>query len=285
MAAVTAVLFCVLRAGDVLVACGDGYPGIRGLADEQLAPFGVEVRLVPTAPRRSRDAVDGRALVWLETPSNPRLDLVDIAAAADAAHAAGALLAVDNTVCTPLGQRPLTSAPTSRCLRHQGLTGHCDLLLGAVSVARPGSRGRAARWRTHSGAIPGPVRSLARAPLAGHARPAAGPLERERAAVAALLRERDDVEEVAHPSGELASARWRSRAARGVLPGERRARPALPRACELVARRRASAACTRPPSAAGAGARTPSPRVYPLLRGLRGRGGPVADVRGARPSA
>ena len=133
MAAVTAVLFSVLRAGDVLVACGDGYPGIRGLAREQLEPLGVEVRLVPTTGIAG--AIDGASLVWVETPSNPRLDLVDIAAAAEAAHAAGALLAVDNTVCTPLGQQPLAHAADFAMLSGtKSLCGHSDVLLGAVAL-------------------------------------------------------------------------------------------------------------------------------------------------------
>jgi cystathionine gamma-lyase len=205
MAAVTAVLFSTLRSGDVLVACGDGYPGIRGLAEERLAPFGVETRLVPTDTAAIAEAADGAALVWLETPSNPRLDLVDIAAAAEAAHAAGALLAVDNTVCTPLGQRPLAfGADFAMLSGTKSLCGHSDVLIGAVSVADPARAEALRRWRTQSGAIAGGFeawlahRSLATLGLR---------LERSSAnaaAVAALLRERDDVEEVAHPSGELA---------------------------------------------------------------------------------
>src|SRR5215210_5095079 len=107
MAAVTAVLFTTLRAGGVLVAASDGYPGIRLLGEERLAPLGVEVRLVPTDTAAVVEAADGATLVWVETPSNPRLDVCDVAAAAEAARASGAVLAVDNTLLTPLGQRPL----------------------------------------------------------------------------------------------------------------------------------------------------------------------------------
>jgi cystathionine gamma-lyase len=198
MAAVTAVLFSVLRAGDVLVACGDGYPGIRGLAGERLSALGVQTRLVPT--REIAAAVEGAALVWVETPSNPRLDVVDIAAAAEAAHAAGALLAVDNTVCTPLGQRPLAHGADFAMLSGtKSLCGHSDVLLGAVSVTDPRRAEALRRWRTLSGAITGGFeawlahRSLATLGLR---------LERSSAnaaALAELLRGRDDVTDVVHP--------------------------------------------------------------------------------------
>jgi cystathionine gamma-lyase len=198
MAAVTAVLFSVLKSGDVLVACGDGYPGIRGLARERLEPLGVETRLVRTA--EIAGAAEGAALVWLETPSNPRLDVVDIAAAAGAAHAAGALLAVDNTVCTPLGQQPLTHGADFAMLSGtKSLCGHSDVLLGAVSVRDAALAAGLRRWRTLSGAIAGGFeawlahRSLATLGLR---------LERSSAnaaAIAALLRERDDIAEVCHP--------------------------------------------------------------------------------------
>jgi cystathionine gamma-lyase len=206
MAAVTAVLFSVLRAGDMLVACGDGYPGIRGLAGERLSALGVRTRLIPT--REIAEAAEGAALVWIETPSNPRLDLVDIAAAAETAHAAGALLAVDNTVCTPLGQQPLAHGADFAMLSGtKSLCGHSDVLLGAVSVRGSERAEGLRRWRTLSGAITGGFeawlahRSLATLGLR---------LERSSAnaaAVASLLRGRSDVVEVVHPGGTEIAAR------------------------------------------------------------------------------
>src|SRR4051812_19703756 len=200
MAAVTAVLFSTLRSGDVLVACGDGYPGVRGLASERLEPLGVTARLVPSDTGAIAEAAEGAALVWLETPSNPRLDVVDIAAAAEAAHAAGALLAVDNTVWTPLGQQPLAHGADFAMLSGtKSPCGHSDVLLGAVSVRDPERAQALRRWRTLSGAIAGGFeawlahRSLATLGLR---------LERSSAnaaAVAALMRERDGVVEVVHP--------------------------------------------------------------------------------------
>ncbi len=206
MAALTAVLFCTLRAGDVLVAAGDGYPGIRVVAEERLAPLGIEVRFVPTETRAVREAAAGAALVWVETPSNPRLDVCDIAAVAEAARAAGAVLAVDNTLLTPLGQRPLAHGADYAMLSGTKiLCGHSDVLLGAVSSTDPARVEALRRWRSQSGAIIGGFEAwLAQRSLATLglrlARSSANA-----AAVAALLRERAEVEEVVHPSGELAS--------------------------------------------------------------------------------
>jgi cystathionine gamma-lyase len=138
--------------------------------------------------------------VWVETPSNPRLDVCDIAAVADAAHAAGALLAVDNTVCTPLGQQPLAlGADFAMLSGTKSLCGHSDVLLGAVSSADTGAVAALKRWRTQSGSIPGGFeawlahRSLASLGLR---------LERSSAnaaALAALLDSRGDVLEVLTP--------------------------------------------------------------------------------------
>src|SRR5207244_3068937 len=68
MGAVSAVLLSVLRPGDVLVACGDGYPGVRLVAGERAAPAGVEVRFVPTDTEAIIAATPGARLVWVETP-------------------------------------------------------------------------------------------------------------------------------------------------------------------------------------------------------------------------
>ena len=212
MAAVGAVLATVLRRGDVLVACGDGYPGIRVLARERLAPFGVGVRLVPTDTAAVLDAAAGARLVWVETPSNPRLDVCDIAAVAEAAHAAGALLAVDNTLATALGQRPLAlGADLAVASATKTLSGHSDLLLGAVSARNPAAAEALRRWRSQSGAIPGPFEAwLAHRSLATLAlrleRSSAGAL-----AVARALRARADVEQVVHPSDHPVAARQMDR--------------------------------------------------------------------------
>jgi cystathionine gamma-lyase len=201
MAAVSAVLLTLLRPGDVLVAVQDGYPGVRLVATERLAGFGIEVRFVATETAAIVAATDGARLVWVETPANPRLDVCDLAAVADAAHRAGALLAVDNTLPTPLGQRPLAhGADLSVMSATKTLSGHSDVLLGAVSARDAELIAALRRWRSQSGAIPGPFdawlthRSLATLALRLE-RSSAGAL-----AVAEALSARDDVLEVFHPS-------------------------------------------------------------------------------------
>jgi cystathionine gamma-lyase len=154
MAAVAAVVLPRLRPGDVFVACGDGYPGVRKLAGEDLEPMGVEVRMVPTDTEAIVAAAEGAALVWVETPSNPKLDVCDL----DAVRAAtSGLLAVDNTVATPLGLRPLDhGADFAMVSGTKALTGHSDVLLGAVSVRDPALVDELVDWRIRSGSILGP---------------------------------------------------------------------------------------------------------------------------------
>jgi cystathionine gamma-lyase len=154
MAAVAAVVLPRLRPGDVFVACGDGYPGVRKIASEDLEPRGVEVRMVPTDTEAIVAAAEGATLVWVETPSNPRLDVCDL----DAVRAAtSGLLAVDNTVATPLGLRPLEhGADFAMVSGTKALTGHSDVLLGAVSVRDPALAEELVEWRIRTGSILGP---------------------------------------------------------------------------------------------------------------------------------
>lgn len=88
----------------------------------------------------------------------PRLDVCDIRRIAEAAHAAGALVAVDNTLATPLGQRPLDlGADFSVASDTKALTGHGDLLLGHVATRDPESADAVRFWRKTVGAVPGPM--------------------------------------------------------------------------------------------------------------------------------
>jgi cystathionine gamma-lyase len=156
MAAVSAVVLPRLRPGDVLVACGDGYPGIRNIAERDLEPKGIEVRLVPTDTEKIVAACDGATLVWVETPSNPRLDVCDLDVVVKAAHAAGALAAVDNTVATPLGLRPLDhGADFAMTSGTKALSGHSDVLVGAVSVRDDALAEELVEWRIRTGSIIG----------------------------------------------------------------------------------------------------------------------------------
>jgi cystathionine gamma-lyase len=154
MAALSAVLLPRLRPGDAVALPADGYAPLRAFATEAL--HDVDVRFVPTSQAADTDYA-GVALVVVETPSNPQLAVCDIAAAADAAHAAGALLAVDNSLATPLGQRPLDlGADISIAAATKALAGHGDLLLGYVAARDPGQVEAVRHWRTHAGSIPGP---------------------------------------------------------------------------------------------------------------------------------
>jgi cystathionine gamma-lyase len=154
-AAITAALFAVLRPGDTVVLPADGYYTVRALATSVLAGLGVHVRMVPTAGPYPELA--GVRLLLLETPANPGLDVCDVAALAAAAHAAGAVVAVDNTTATPLGQRPLDlGADLVVASGTKALTGHSDLLVGYLASRDAGLLERAAGWRKATGAIAGP---------------------------------------------------------------------------------------------------------------------------------
>src|SRR5258708_33634176 len=107
MAAVTAVFRSVLRPGNVLVMPSDGYYTARMLAEGYFAALGIEVRLAPTAGNAQMEHLYGATLLWLETPSNPGLDVCDLAILIAAAHQHGALVAVDNTTTNPLCLQPL----------------------------------------------------------------------------------------------------------------------------------------------------------------------------------
>jgi cystathionine gamma-lyase len=160
MAAISAAVLACVGAGDRVVLPSDGYYTTRLLADAELARFGIRVDYVATPDVEAYAAgggLDGARMVLLETPSNPQLDVCDIAAVARAAHAAGALVAVDNTTATPLGQRPLAlGADLTVGSDTKALTGHSDLLLGHVSTTDDQLYAAVQRWRNHTGNTPGP---------------------------------------------------------------------------------------------------------------------------------
>lgn len=157
MAAASAVLLEYSEPGRPVVLPSDGYPAVRAIARDYLGPRGVPVRLVATDQAAILEALPEAGLVWVETPSNPRLDVVDIAQLASAAAEVGALLVVDNTLATPLGQLPLgLDADLVVASGSKHLCGHSDLVLGyAVARDPAGIEGLHAR-RTLAGAIPGP---------------------------------------------------------------------------------------------------------------------------------
>ncbi|RZT87939.1 cystathionine gamma-lyase [Pseudonocardia sediminis] len=160
MAAIAAVMRSFTGPGRGVLLPSDGYYVSRLVADEDLAPLGIDVRTCATAGDWTA-ALQHRpapGLVLLETPSNPGLEVCDIRAIAEAAHAVGALLAVDNTTATPLGQRPLElGADLVVASDTKALAGHGDVLLGHVSAADPVHAERLRAARTRGGAVPGPM--------------------------------------------------------------------------------------------------------------------------------
>jgi cystathionine gamma-lyase len=172
MAACAAVFGAVLRPGDVVVLPSNAYYTARVLIQEYFTHMGVVLRMAPTAGNAQGELLDGARLLWLETPSNPGMEICDIATLSEAAHRAGALVAVDNTTPTPLGQLPLAlGADFSVASDTKAMTGHSDLLLGHVAVRDLELHAEIDQWRTLTGAALGPMeawlalRSIATLPL------------------------------------------------------------------------------------------------------------------------
>ena len=156
MAAISAMFFGLLQSGDRVLLPSDGYPTSRGVFERYLKGFGVEYDLRPTASFLD-GGFDGYRLAFVETPSNPGLDICDIAAVADAAHAAGALLAVDNTTMTPFGQRPLDlGADIVVAADTKAPNGHSDVLFGHVASRNAEVITAVQDWRKTTGSIPSP---------------------------------------------------------------------------------------------------------------------------------
>ena len=109
MAAVTASLLCCLKAGDHIVVARAVFGAIRYVVEDVLARFGVSNTIVDGSDLAAwRAAVKANTrLLFFETPSNPTLEIVDIAGVSEIAHAAGALLIVDNAFASPVLQRPM----------------------------------------------------------------------------------------------------------------------------------------------------------------------------------
>jgi cystathionine beta-lyase/cystathionine gamma-synthase len=156
MAAEAAVFLALGRAG--VVCIGDAYGGTLELIGEQLPQLGIPTRLILGDELDQLDAAlaAGARLVFLETPSNPVLEVFDIAAIATRAHAQGALLVVDNTFASPVNQQPL--ALGADLVVHSAtkyLGGHSDLTAGALM----GSQALIEAvwpWRKNLGTTPAP---------------------------------------------------------------------------------------------------------------------------------
>jgi cystathionine beta-lyase/cystathionine gamma-synthase len=158
MGATTTVMHLV-SPGDRIVAVDDVYGGTYRLFSKVYAPKGYEIDFVPHDEVAA--AIDERTrLVWLETPTNPLLNIVDIRAAVEAARQADAVVAVDNTFATPYLQRPLElGADIVVHSTTKYLGGHSDLIGGFACTNDPTIAERLAFLQKSLGAVPGPFDS------------------------------------------------------------------------------------------------------------------------------
>jgi cystathionine gamma-synthase len=159
LGAVTTIMHLV-SPGDRVVAVNDVYGGVYRMFSQVYEPKGYDFTWVPAAEMGSslRDHLDERTrIVWLETPTNPLLNIIDIRAAADAAHDAGAMVVVDNTFATPYLQRPLElGADLVLHSTTKYLGGHSDVVGGFVATNDPTVAERLAFLQKSLGAVPGP---------------------------------------------------------------------------------------------------------------------------------
>jgi cystathionine gamma-synthase len=155
-----ATLLLTLRPGDHVVLADDVYGGTYRLLSSVLAPWQlvsdtVDLRDLPALERAITPATK---IVWIESPSNPLLKIVDLSAVAAVAHDAGARVVVDNTFATPALQRPLAlgaDAVVHSTTKYIG--GHSDLIGGAIVTSDPDWVERLAFLTTAIGAVPGPM--------------------------------------------------------------------------------------------------------------------------------
>ena len=135
MAAISGTFFALLRPGDRVVSIKDSYGGTNRMFTEFLPAFGIDVQLCATGDFEAIGAEVRRGckMLYLETPTNPTVSIVDIARLAKVARKAGAIVVVDNTFATPINQNPL--ALGADLVIHSAtkyLGGHADALGGAA---------------------------------------------------------------------------------------------------------------------------------------------------------
>ena len=150
----------LLSAGDHVVACDDVYGGTYRLFMQIFARYGLEFTFTDMSdPQQVRSAIAPHTkLVWLESPTNPLLKVLDIQAIAAVARQAGALVVVDNTFATPYLQQPL--ALGAHLVVHsltKYLGGHSDVIGGAVLTGDPALAERLHYIQNAVGAVPGPM--------------------------------------------------------------------------------------------------------------------------------
>ncbi|MCB0215220.1 MAG: cystathionine gamma-synthase [Caldilineae bacterium] len=159
MAAIGTILY-LLAAGDHVVAADDLYGGTYRLFDKVARRYGIGFDFVDMRdPDRVAAAIRPETrMVWVETPTNPMLKIVDIAAVAERARAAGAITVVDNTFASPFLQQPLTLG--ADLVMHSAtkyIGGHSDIVGGIVVGRDEGLREQLAFLQNAAGAVPGPM--------------------------------------------------------------------------------------------------------------------------------
>ncbi|WP_171124556.1 MULTISPECIES: cystathionine gamma-lyase [unclassified Ruegeria] len=156
MAAISAAFFATIKAGSRILIPSDGYYVTRVLADRFLSGLDVSVTERSTTSF-TEGGFDGFDVVFVESPSNPGLDMMDLPAIAQAVRAVGGITIADNTTMTPLGQRPLDlGVDVVVASDTKAMGGHSDLLMGHVASRNAQIMERVEEWRKVSGAIPGP---------------------------------------------------------------------------------------------------------------------------------
>jgi cystathionine gamma-synthase len=156
----TTTLMHLLSPGDRVVAVADVYGGVYRMFSQIYEPKGYLFDWLPAEEINTNLAehLDERTrIVWLETPTNPLLNIVDLRAAVDAAHAAGALVVVDNTFASPYLQQPLSfGADVVLHSTTKYLGGHSDLIGGFLATNDPTIAERLYFLQKSLGAVPGP---------------------------------------------------------------------------------------------------------------------------------
>jgi cystathionine gamma-synthase len=161
MAAATTLLE-TLPLGAKVVGPASGYFDVRAFLDNRGASGRLDVELVDlTDTEAVASACPGASLLWLESPTNPLLGIADLPVLIERAHAEGAQVVVDNTFATPLLQRPLDlGADLALHSVTKFLSGHSDLLLGAIVTRDEQCRDELVRFRAAYGGVPGPMEAF-----------------------------------------------------------------------------------------------------------------------------
>ena len=158
LAATTAVFHALLKPGDAVLAAADLYGGTFRLLERVFKPWGLQTAYTedPTPAGFAKLMTPNTKLIWIETPTNPMLQILDIAALAELAHKHSALLVVDNTFASPYLQQPISlGADLVVHSTTKYLGGHSDVVGGAV-VGRANLIDQVKFFQNAAGGVPGP---------------------------------------------------------------------------------------------------------------------------------